>query len=705
MVFSNFSRSEANNQILFRNITPIINVKTLKFYKDDAIGSFIKKEFRWSFNKDYWAGWTTLNQSNISNIAINNNVNLFIEVRYATSGTSSKVNTFSVDYTQTIETLTPTETSPVIKPSVVSPTLVSKSGKDVTFSNFTRTESGNIITFKNSTSIKYVLNLKYYIDNSSGVFSKKEFRWSFNNTYWSSWETLNPGNISNIKMNNNSNLFLEVQYVKTGSTPNVTMFSVSYIQGIGTDITTNQTTKPSTIIDIKPATPCPIKTDYSGDNCNNKPTLIDADLLTGKDGNYYLYRPNHKGQQTISTIVDLQEILDNLSNAWQGYNVKDALNVDGPGIGVYYGNLDGSIYFKTIINGNKLFISEDASGHITLDVDDASINELYTLVGNVNGINVGSIGPTDSGEIFKQKSGDLLEFRTLVAGTNNLQVTTLGSQVRISVIDVSGGTPIWTDPDPVSADVGGIVNGDDVSLGTNSIELLERILYEYFPPNIENLSPLSGYYEKWVNNFDVSLYGEFNNDNFVKTKIYKAEVLINNTSDISYPPIVYPNVNSGIFNWLIAGPSGYEDREYKVNIFNKNGTILYPNASKSINIKFVNPYFFGVVGNEVNINNINSNIITNLNRLIVPEQSNSIDFDVSANYVKLKFVYAYDNSYVPLKNIFDSKNNFNVTSSFETGLKLINNGIQTNIPYRVYIKSHWISFNQDVSVFKLIFNI
>jgi len=43
MVFSNFIRTESNVQILFKNPTPIENVGSIKFYKDDAIGTYQKK--------------------------------------------------------------------------------------------------------------------------------------------------------------------------------------------------------------------------------------------------------------------------------------------------------------------------------------------------------------------------------------------------------------------------------------------------------------------------------------------------------------------------------------------------------------------------------------------------------------------------------------------------------------------------------------
>lgn len=57
MQFSNFIRTESGNQIIFSNTSPLIGIKDIKFYKDNSKGSFDKKEFRWSFNKDYWSSW------------------------------------------------------------------------------------------------------------------------------------------------------------------------------------------------------------------------------------------------------------------------------------------------------------------------------------------------------------------------------------------------------------------------------------------------------------------------------------------------------------------------------------------------------------------------------------------------------------------------------------------------------------------------
>src|SRR6056297_3240406 len=96
------------------------------------------------------------------------------------------------------------------------------------FSDFTRTESGNQIIFKTSTPIEYVEKLKYFRDNASGSFSKKEYRWSFNGHYWANWEVLNQGNISGIIINNNKYLLLEIRYTKSNPSASVSSFQIGY---------------------------------------------------------------------------------------------------------------------------------------------------------------------------------------------------------------------------------------------------------------------------------------------------------------------------------------------------------------------------------------------------------------------------------------------------------------------------------------------
>jgi hypothetical protein len=612
------------------------------------------------------------------------------------------------------------------------------------FSNFVRTESGNQIFFKNITPIDNVGSIKFYKDNASGSFAKKEFRWSFNGNYWASWEILNQGNLTNTAVSGNPCLYIEVRYVKAAESAKVTTFSINYEESkvVAQTTTESSSTQQGTVSckDIK---------DSDGTCGVGKENLSSCDLLDGKPGSYYLWRPNHKGTQPISSVDGLQQILNNLTYGVQN-SITTGDNVSGAGIGVFYEKSGQTLVFKRINAGAGASISE-LNGVITLSVDasviskdpsinelydfyyslesnlydlsiyidnkfiqvDASINDLYNKIDQLDGSiitgfsNVGG-GP---GLIFKQINGSVTELRTIAAGNSNVTVTTVGDQVRISLDASASGQSVWSDLDPISADVGGLNPGDDVSIGANSIEILERILYEYFPPNINlNLNPSAGYFQKWVDAPEVSIYGNFNNYDFTKVKIYDASLLINGIGDPAFPKIPYSDVSFGNFLWNDTAPPyglNWDDVIYTVKIYNKVGTTIMPAADASAAIQFVNPYIWGIVNNTITAANITPSIlygfISDGNKLIVPKQSNEINFIRDGSIgMKIKFVYAYDASYGDLNTIFDVKNDFNVTTSFEsTTLNLTLGATPSPIPYKVYIKSHWI----DVSTFKLIFNI
>ena len=181
------------------------------------------------------------------------------------------------------------------------------------FSYFTRTQVGNTITFKNVKPIVGINSLNFYKDDSSGTFIRKEFRWSFTNTHWSSWEELNQGNFSNIQMKGNTNFYLEVRYVLSAAgSGNVTLFSIFYD---GTNQPKLNTPKDA--------------------ECESSNSVINADTLCGKSCDYYLFRGNHKGTQPISSIENLHQTLFNLSAGIQN-SIMDAFNVDASGVGVFY---------------------------------------------------------------------------------------------------------------------------------------------------------------------------------------------------------------------------------------------------------------------------------------------------------------------------------------------------------------------------------
>ena len=95
-------------------------------------------------------------------------------------------------------------------------------------SAFTRTVSGNTILFANSTPLENVGKIRFYKDNASATgWVRKELRWSFNRSYWSSWMLLNQENLVSILVGNNKFIFLEIRYISSGS-GTCTSFSLDY---------------------------------------------------------------------------------------------------------------------------------------------------------------------------------------------------------------------------------------------------------------------------------------------------------------------------------------------------------------------------------------------------------------------------------------------------------------------------------------------
>ncbi len=250
------------------------------------------------------------------------------------------------------------------------------------FSTFTKISSGNLIYFRNESPIENVGTLKFYKDNASGTFLKKEFRWSFDRNYWSSWETLNIGNIAKVNTGNNRYLFFEIKYTMTSPTAGkVTSFAVEYI------VNPNETYAPA-VEDVTNMDNNHILPDGCNDLGGTTKTfktieITDAETLCGKSCDYYLWRPNHKGTQPISSVEGLQNILNNLTSGLND-SITNALNVDGSGTGVFYQKSGKNLIFKKINPGAGSYIIE-SDGIITIGVDaslsakDPSINDLYNL--------------------------------------------------------------------------------------------------------------------------------------------------------------------------------------------------------------------------------------------------------------------------------------------------------------------------------------
>jgi len=314
------------------------------------------------------------------------------------------------------------------------------------FSSFSRSTEDLTITLQNDIPIENVGTIKYYQDNASGIFSKKEFRWSFNNEYWSSWQTLTQVALTAIDTYVNYYFFLQIRYTLTAvGSGTVTTFELNYLNGTAVAVTPRILTEDIQHLDASAVLIHDILQTYE------VVTIRDASLLNGYSGNYYLDRQHHVGHQTISSITGLQAILDNTATV--GAYVKEAsLGTDFTWVN---GLLDVSVtsgYSTTYIDGSlnaktdfTYTVKQDVSIGLKADKTyvDTSLNNLGIKDANIdtslNALWVKEGNQDSSLLLYVKKAGDTM--------TGNLTINSslfvngnvgIGTNSPTKTLDVSG---------------------------------------------------------------------------------------------------------------------------------------------------------------------------------------------------------------------------------------------------------------------------
>ena len=266
------------------------------------------------------------------------------------------------------------------------------------FSEFSKSSSLNIILFQNHVPIKNVSTIKFYQESTSGNISKKEFRWSFDSDYWSSWENLNQGTMSGLAVNDNQYLFLQIKYTLAAiNSGDVTSFSIEY------DVNKNQ----SVIVPIQFEQNIPPFISH----------VTDASTLDCKNGDYYLSRSNHKGSQPISSVTDLEDVINNFGVAIQ--DVSASINRF---VSIEY--VDSSLVNRDInLNNLKNYIDASLSQRdISINSLQVSVTSLLQHFVTINNVTVSNLNIIN----ISQPSGKQVRFYNTYDSSGNqifLQIT------------------------------------------------------------------------------------------------------------------------------------------------------------------------------------------------------------------------------------------------------------------------------------------
>ena len=69
--------------VLFKNITPILNIDKIVYFKETNLsGKWLKQEFRYSFDNVIWSNWNTLTQQALINLSFLNKPKFYLEILY-----------------------------------------------------------------------------------------------------------------------------------------------------------------------------------------------------------------------------------------------------------------------------------------------------------------------------------------------------------------------------------------------------------------------------------------------------------------------------------------------------------------------------------------------------------------------------------------------------------------------------------------------
>jgi len=306
---------------------------------------------------------------------------------------------------------------------------------------FTKTVGSTHVVFRNTVSLNFVEKIIFFKEtNLGGNWLSKQYKYSWDNTVWTCWNTLTQQALSEIDFTNRPNFWLEIRYTRENYlSANINDWYLFY-EGL--------------VVDDDPS------------------ILIDADLLNGEPGTYYLNSGNHYGP-TPNIHIENLPLQDTSVGGFYDHR--------------YDGSLFSTFYFKSI--GGKGGIS-------VTDASDISGNNMLMISVNASIGSGENVGDGDASILFQNVNGPsgstTLKFRELKSG--------IGMKVSVSenvvVIDSSGGGNYNTALDSSIAmysSVGGISSGTTAGdlYGTPMIHLWDNLLFPTVNPTFVN--PLNSF--------------------------------------------------------------------------------------------------------------------------------------------------------------------------------------------------------------------
>ena len=272
----------------------------------------------------------------------------------------------------------------------------------------------------------HVKRIRFFKEEDTfGSFVKKEFRYSYDGSIWTNWNTLTQTELSRLELKDRPNFFLHVKY----SRPNINSANIQRWYLFYDEYGETPPVDPS--------------------------AKVDAYTLQGEGPDYYLDRSNHLGP---ITGINVFNVPDGSSVGTYSHRVDTSYGTDlffrrvegRGGINVYDDNskivVDGEFIDDTVINigdgSANVFAGYDSSrgillrsfvagsGAVIIQEDGSTISiGIDASFGGDYGVNIGN----GDASVYSSKIGSNLAFKTL-KGTETVKLTTIDDTI---IIDTS----------------------------------------------------------------------------------------------------------------------------------------------------------------------------------------------------------------------------------------------------------------------------
>lgn len=348
----------------------------------------------------------------------------------------------------------------------------------------------------------------------------------------------------------------------------------------------------------------------------------------------------------------------------------------------YYTSDENGLYTRLFLGALELTGGSTNEGTQTGGVSQETFNALVSLIGTLpDGINATNIVDYII-EAIDNSVGDLQIRKNNTSGLEDLEYDNVTECIQaLTILDTATATK----------EVGGIKVGDSLT-GKSVYEVLMDVLCPYVPPTFTVSHDVSTTLEKGDNSNNISKvtirFSNMGSNSITKAQLYQDNQQVGN--DLTN--ITAINTDYTFSGLKINVPAS--NVSLAVKVYDDSGKT--PTTKTTGSFTFVYPYYYGVCGSTVTIDDIDGNVVSSYSLTKDVKGKGTKTYEYTCDNEKM--IIAFPSAHKELSSIIN-QNNYEVLSTFSKKEVQITGLDKTSQTYLVYLKDE----STTVSKFKMKF--